>query len=63
MKQADRYIVHPVTVRKIFIYIVLVQIDAFINIYFSIMEIAVVTYVRIGRISFFLLLPGAQSLE
>jgi hypothetical protein len=29
-------------------------------IYFSIMEIAVVTYVRIGRISFFLLLPGAQ---
>ena len=29
-----------------------VQIDAFINVYFSIMEIAVVTYVRIGRIRF-----------
>ena len=29
-----------------------VQIDAFINIYFSIMEIAEVTYVRIGRIRF-----------
>ena len=44
----------------IYIYIFKVQIDAFINIYFSIMEIAVVTYARIGRISFFLLLPVAQ---
>jgi len=38
----------------LFIYIFFkVQIDAFMNIYFSIMEIAVDTYARIGRISFF----------